>query len=240
VLILAIDTTTRAGSLAVARDEVVLYELAGNTETSHAERLPLDAAAVCDAAGVTLAQIDLFAVAAGPGSFTGLRVGIASIQGLAYATGKRVVPVSTLDAIASVTAADAGLVVAAWMDAQRNQVFAQRFDPSPRGGIRRSAREAIAATPQAVLELWGNAASMREIAFRGDGAVKYADTIRAIVGAGADVASTVPPLAGAIARIAAADPGRAVLPHGVVPVYVRRPDVELARERQAGDHEPTL
>jgi len=235
VLILAIDTTTRAGSLAVARDDRVLYELVGNTATSHAQRLPLDVAAVCAAAGVALAQIDLFAVAAGPGSFTGLRVGIASIQGLAYATGKKVVPVSALEAIAVVSVEDDRRRVAAWMDAQRGQVFAQLFDPRPPEGTRRaSPGDAVAISPQAVLECWAAETSLRDVAFRGDGAVKYADIIRAVAGGGADIASETPPLAGAVARIAAADPDRAVLPHGVVPVYVRRPDVELARERQAG------
>ncbi|CAN5758150.1 tRNA (adenosine(37)-N6)-threonylcarbamoyltransferase complex dimerization subunit type 1 TsaB [soil metagenome] len=235
MLILAIDTTTRAGSLAVARDGRVLFELSGNTATSHAQRLPLDVAAVCAAAGVTLELIELFAVAAGPGSFTGLRVGIASIQGLAYATGKKVVPVSTLQAIAIVSVEDDRRRVGAWMDAQRDQVFAQLFDPRPQDGVlRASPHDAVAASPQEVLEWWGRETSLRDIAFRGDGAVKYADNIRAVAGADADIASEVPPLAGAVARIAAANPDRAVLPHGVVPVYVRRPDVELARERQAG------
>ncbi|MEO6238569.1 MAG: tRNA (adenosine(37)-N6)-threonylcarbamoyltransferase complex dimerization subunit type 1 TsaB [Vicinamibacterales bacterium] len=235
MLILAIDTTTRAGSLAVARDGRVLHELVGNTATSHAQRLPLDVTAVCAAAGVTLEQIDLFAVAAGPGSFTGLRVGIASVQGLAYATGRKVVPVSALEAIASTSVEDERRPVAAWMDAQRAQVFAQLFDPRPQHAAgRTSPRDPVAASPQEVLEWWGREVSLRGIVFRGDGAMKYEEAIRSVAGADADVASETPPLAGAVARIAAADPGRAVLPHGVVPIYVRRPDVELARERQAG------
>ena len=235
MLILAIDTTTRAGSLAVARDGDVLYELVGNTATSHAQRLPLDVGTACASAGVTLDQIEVFAVAAGPGSFTGLRVGIASIQGLAYATGKKVVPVSTLEAIATASRADSGRRVAAWMDAQRSQVFAQLFQPASEGAQQRtSSGEALAATPQQVLELWGSDGSLQDLAFRGDGAIKYSDVIRAVAGADADIAIATPPLAGAIARIAAVRVDRAVLPHGVVPIYVRRPDVELARERQAG------
>lgn len=235
MLILAIDTTTRDGSLAVARDGTVLYELVGDSATSHAQRLPLDVAAVCASAGVTLDQVDLFAVAAGPGSFTGLRVGIASIQGLAYATGRKVVPVSTLEAVAAASLDDRGRPVAAWMDAQRAQVFAQLYEPVGEGTPQRiSSGEAIAATPRQVLERWGSERSLRDLAFRGDGALKYADVIRDVAGANVDIATATPPLAGAVARIAAASVDRAVLPHGVVPIYVRRPDVELARERQAG------
>jgi tRNA threonylcarbamoyladenosine biosynthesis protein TsaB len=248
VLILALDTTTAAGSLAVSRDGTVLYELVGDPSTSHAQRLPLDVLGVCTSAGVRLADIDLFAVAAGPGSFTGLRVGIASIQGLAFALGKKVLPVSTLEAIAAAAIVNGAPRVAAWMDAQRKQVFAQLFDVHDRDVVQpfsaavgdelvqpfRAAGPPIAATPDEVLASWGAANSLAAVAFRGDGAVKYADVIRATVGDAADLAQQVPPLAGAIARLAAARPEHAVLPHAVAPVYVRRPDVELARDRRAG------
>lgn len=226
MLILAIDTTTRTGSLAIARDGHVLREMSGDPSTTHAQRLPIDVLSLCREAGVALEDVDTFAVAAGPGSFTGLRVGIATVQGLAFATGKTVVPVSTLEAIASA----AGITdrpLAAWMDAQRHQVFAQLFgttgDSPP-----------IAAPPADVLSQWRALEHLPDVTFHGDGAIKYADTIRQTLGAGARIASELPPLAAAVARIAAASPDRAVLPHAVVPIYVRRPDVELARERREG------
>ncbi|MEO6213978.1 MAG: tRNA (adenosine(37)-N6)-threonylcarbamoyltransferase complex dimerization subunit type 1 TsaB [Vicinamibacterales bacterium] len=237
MLILALDTTTRLRSLAIARDGIVACEMAGDTASSHAERLPLDVLEICRSAGVRVADIDLFAVAAGPGSFTGLRVGIAAIQGLAFAMGTKVVPVSTLEAIA---VADGGhRRVAAWLDAQRNQVFAQLFDLPGRAGHSNDRRlgqgaAAVSALPDEVLAIWSAATSLQDVAFRGDGAVRYADDIRAVLGPGVDVAADAPLLAGAIARIAAADPGRAVRPHDVIPIYVRRPDVELARERRQG------
>ena len=262
MLILALDTTTPAGSLAVSRDATVLYELVGDPSTSHAQRLPLDVLDVCTSAGVRLVDIDLFAVAAGPGSFTGLRVGIASIQGLAFALGRKVLPVSTLEAIAAAAFVNGVPRVAAWMDAQRKQVFAQLFDVDDRNVVQpfraavgdedkvvqpfraaageqlirtfRAAGPPVAATPDEVLASWGPASSLADVPFRGDGAVKYADVIRATVGDGADVAPQLPPLAGAIARLASARPEHAVLPHAVAPVYVRRPDVELARDRRAG------
>jgi tRNA threonylcarbamoyladenosine biosynthesis protein TsaB len=245
VLILAVDTTTRAGSLAVLRDGAILTEMTGDAAASHAERLPLDFAKACASGGVSLEEIDVFAVAAGPGSFTGLRVGIASVQGLAFAAGKKVIPVSALEAIA-VSAARKGRPLGAWMDAQRQQVFAQLFLPNNDGDAVaqpfrdtvaqpfRAAGEAVAATPADVLALWGPASTLMTVSFRGDGAVRYADTIRSVLGSSADIAGEVPPLAGAVARIAAANPHRAVLPHAVIPIYVRRPDVELARERRSG------
>ena len=241
MLILALDTTARAGSLAVSRDGIVIYEMVGDTATSHAQRLPLDVFTVCRGAGVDLGDIDLFAVAAGPGSFTGVRVGIASIQGLAFAGGKKVVPVSTLEAIAASSVVNGTRRVAAWMDAQRRQVFAQLFDgiaapPSANTLVQpfRAVGEPLAATPEEVLASWGPASTLADVAFRGDGAVRYADVIRGTVGDAADVALQVPALAGAVARLAAANVERAVLPHAVAAIYVRRPDVELARDRREG------
>ena len=81
-----------------------------------------------DDEGVALHDVDLFAVSIGPGSFTGLRVGIATMQGLALASGKPVVPVSTFDALAWQTRA-ASEPVATWIDAHRGEVFAALFSP---------------------------------------------------------------------------------------------------------------
>src|SRR3712207_3323697 len=100
MLILALDTTTRAGSAALVRDGAIVREHVGDPLLTHGQRLPADLMQLIAAAGMTLDAVDLFAVAAGPGSFTGLRVGIATVQGLAMATGKRIVPVSVLDALA--------------------------------------------------------------------------------------------------------------------------------------------
>lgn len=230
MLILALDTTSRAGSLAVVRDGELVHEMSGDPAVTHGQRLPLDFARVCEAAGVALRDIDVFAVAAGPGSFTGLRVGIAAVQGLAVATGRRVVAVSTLEAVAA-TAPRGEDRVAAWVDAQRGEVFAQMFKGPGTREIA-GARPPISATPEAVLDAWREDAPLHDIAFHGDGAVRYADRIRAVLGPDARIAGAAVRLAGAIGRIAATEPDRAVLPHAIVPIYVRRPDAELARARR--------
>jgi tRNA threonylcarbamoyladenosine biosynthesis protein TsaB len=221
VLILALDTTTRAGSLAIVRDGSLILETAGDPTLTHGQRLPTDIVRACTHAGVTVRDIDLFAVAAGPGSFTGLRVGIATIQGLAFSLQKHVVPVSSLEAIAY-GARLGGARVAAWMDAQRHEVFAELS-----GEI-----EASSGSPEDILANWLSHTDLRGIEFHGDGAVRYAARIQKVLGNYVRVASEVPPLAGAIGLIAAREPERAVSPHAVVPLYVRRPDAELARERR--------
>lgn len=226
MIVLALDTTTRAGSAAVVRDGRVVHEISGNAALSHGERLPLDLMHLLEAADIAIGSVDLFAVASGPGSFTGLRVGIATIQGLAMASGARVVPVSVLEALAH--AAD-GQVTAAWMDAQRGQVF---------GALYGAAGEVLAGptalAPAETLASWRDLADLASARFIGDGAVRYEADLRAALGPSAVILPS-PPLAGIIGQIADAAPSRAVLPHAVVPVYVRRPDAEIARaKREAG------
>jgi tRNA threonylcarbamoyladenosine biosynthesis protein TsaB len=225
VLILALDTTSRAGSVAVVQDARVLVELAGDEALAHGQRLPVALQDACRQAGIAIHDVGLLAVAAGPGSFTGLRIGIATMQGLAMALGLRIVPVSTLEAHAA-AAPGAPPRVAVWIDAHRGEVFAQVFTRA--AGEMAPATEALAAAPPDVLA--GHAAVLAGAAFHGDGALRYADAIQGAHPA-APIAAEVPSLAGAVGSIAGAHPDRAVLPHAIVPIYVRRPDVELTRER---------
>ena len=243
MLILALDTSSAAGSAAIARDGVVLAERAGDGTRTHGERLPRELMAILDAAGVTLRDIDRFAVSTGPGSFTGLRVGIATIQGLALAQRKLVVPISAFEALAaslqlpapslqspaSSLQPPASSAIAPWIDAHRGEVFAALYAADARTEI----RAASSLPPAETLDSWNEAIEGdTAIHFVGDGATKYRGIIEARLGPRGRVRDDVPLLAGAIARIAAAEPGRAVRPHAVVPLYVRRSDAELARDRR--------
>lgn len=243
MLILALDTSSAAGSAAVVRGDRVLIERAGDGSRTHGERLPRELIAVLDAAHVDLHQIDCFAVSIGPGSFTGLRVGIATIQGLAFAQKKRVVPVSSFEALALRSSAiphrssdidHLSAATAVWIDAHRGEVFAALYDAD--------GRELGAPTslnPDATLDAWSpTLASFNRVRFAGDGTTLYRDLIAARVGERATIDAEPPPLAGRIGLIAAAASARAVLPHAVVPLYVRRPDAVLARERRDASSEP--
>ena len=231
MLILSLDTTTRAGSAALVRDGVVVGEHTGDPTLTHGQRLPTELMRLLDTANVSLAEVDLFAVAAGPGSFTGLRVGIATIQGLAVAGGRRVVPVSALQALAR-AARDSAPVddvwLAPWMDAQRGEVFATVYERDAHTLV----VEPTSATAAATLAAWAPLTRNRTLRFIGDGAVRYRDTIEAQGGARASIVDTVPSLAGIIGQIATERADTAVLPHAIVPIYIRRPDAELARARR--------
>lgn len=224
--ILALDTTTRAGSVAVARDGLILADRSGDPALTHGQRLPADLMAALDAAHLSIEDVDLLAVAAGPGSFTGLRVGIATVQGLAVARGVNVVPVPTLEALCRALHTRApNELVAAWMDGQRGEIFGILYDETGR-----ELMPPVAGAPERVLDNW-QLRPDRAIAFIGDGAVRYSAMIEAQLGVRARVVHP-PALAGTIARIAFEAPHRAVGPHQIVPIYVRRPDAELARDRR--------
>jgi tRNA threonylcarbamoyladenosine biosynthesis protein TsaB len=207
------------------RDGVVLSETVGDPAVTHGARLPIDIERTLAAASVESAAIDLLAVAAGPGSFTGLRVGIATMQGLAMAMEKRIVPISVLDALA-IAGANPHAPVAAWLDAQRGEVFAALYDRTGR----RVSIDATALSPEETLRRW-RAAGESPTRFIGDGAVRYAAIIRSTLDGSIEI-DEPPPLAAIIGRLASESPERAVAPHAIVPIYVRRPDAEIARARQ--------
>lgn len=218
MLVLSLDTTTKTLSCALARDGVVVSEGAGDAAGAHATQLPGELMALLAASRVELAEVDLFAVATGPGSFTGLRIGIATMQGLAFATRKPLVGVSGFDALARLGGPER---VATWVNAWRGEVYAALYE----GGAEVTAPHV--APPDALLSELGD----RPTLFIGDGAESFRALIVATMNGRARFGEpTAPALAGVIAQLAA-EQGELPPPHAIRPLYVRRPDVELARNR---------
>jgi tRNA threonylcarbamoyladenosine biosynthesis protein TsaB len=236
--VLALDTTTPAGSVALVHGQHVIEERRGDGLRSHAERLPGELVALAGAHGLSVGEIDLFAVAAGPGSFTGLRIGIATIQGLALTTGRRIVAVSALEALAQTVAAPPDTAVAPWMDAYRHDVFTALYGIA--GGVPFSPERLVeieepnVGSPATTLTRWGSRLRGTVVTFVGNGAVQYADDISRCARPDWQVLRDIPLIAGAIGRMAAvrAARGEAIHPAAVQPLYVRRPDAEIDRERK--------
>jgi tRNA threonylcarbamoyladenosine biosynthesis protein TsaB len=238
MVVLALDSTTRAGSVALWRDGQVDVRL-GDASRTHAERLPAELADLLAAQGLAMGDVDLFAVASGPGSFTGMRVGIATMQALALVQGRSIVALSTLDLLARAGAASTGArpaLVLAWMDAYRGDVFAALYrveagtvdmlEPAKVG------RPADLATTFALRVTNGpSAETAPPLLVIGDAVPSTSEILRTAFGDRATLLDA-PPLAGVLARAAGEGPDQGVRPHAVVPVYVRRSDAELGRERQ--------
>ncbi|MBT4365543.1 MAG: tRNA (adenosine(37)-N6)-threonylcarbamoyltransferase complex dimerization subunit type 1 TsaB [Desulfobacterales bacterium] len=100
MILLAVDTATKSCSVAVAADETLIAEINKVTGDTHSKHLMDMISSVINISGLTFEDIDGFVVTKGPGSFTGLRIGISTIKGLALASGKPIVGVSTLQALA--------------------------------------------------------------------------------------------------------------------------------------------
>jgi tRNA threonylcarbamoyladenosine biosynthesis protein TsaB len=233
--VIALDTTTRGGSVALVEDDRVIEERAGDLARSHAEQLPSAVVELARAHGVALPDVDLFGVASGPGSFTGLRIGIASAQGLAFVGHRRILGVSALEALAHARSLDIspGTVVAAWMDAHRREVFAAVYRVTRAAPFSADRLEEVegptVGDPASTLARWTARFGVRPTLFVGDGATLYEDVIRRAAG-GARVVDH-PLLAGTIGRLTVVRAAEARDPADVRPLYVRRPDAEIARDK---------
>lgn len=232
--VLALDTTTRAGSAALVEDDRVVDERSGDGARTHALRLPGEIVTLAAANGWPLAGVDLYAVASGPGSFTGLRIGIATIQGLAFVHGRRVVAVPALEAIAH-AASDglaAGALIGAWLDAHRHDVFSALYRVGAAGGSGLPPLTEIegpsVGSASSALARWRALGIGMPARFAGDGATMYAADIARDEPA-AEI-RPLPLLGGVLGRLAIARASSASAPASVRPLYVRRPDVEVVRD----------
>ncbi len=250
MLVLALDTSSAGGSLALARDGRLVDEATGDPSLTHGQRLPGELQGLLDRHDLTTEAIDRYAVAAGPGSFTGLRVGVATIQGLALVHNRRVVAISVLDTLVEVAARLAdrdGLgpdLIAPWVDAKRGEVFSALYEPvpsadaahtqRPAGARWRVAVEPVAVAPVALLDTWADMLATHRVWVIGDGVAGYRPLFAGRLGQGSRTIHETPPLAGVMAVMASVEPWcrQAVAPHALRPIYVRRPDAELARERR--------
>ena len=145
MLILALDSTAQVGSVALCLDETLIAEYTLNTGHTHSETLLPMVESVLKIAGYTVDDVDLFVCTAGPGSFTGVRIGAATVKGIAFGKGKPCIGVSTLEALALNGAALDGILCPA-MNARRQQVYNALFDCDGREITRLCEDRALAIT----------------------------------------------------------------------------------------------
>lgn len=168
-LILSLETATLGGSVFLGRGKEQLATRNGNPEVSQSSSLLSDISDSLEEANVSLSDVDLFACASGPGSFTGLRIGIATLKALAASRQRSCVGIPTLEAVAH--SAGASRATVALLPAGRGEVFAQMFSVSHDGTV--TALDSPAhLSPQRLVERY---AAVQAVVWAGSGAHLHRD-----------------------------------------------------------------
>ena len=224
--VLGVDTATQSCSVAVIDDDAVLAESTLTGDETHSRHLLSLVDTVMGRAKLIPAQLDGFAVCVGPGSFTGLRIGIASVKGLAYALNKPVVGVSSLKTLAWQCQKTSHLICPL-IDARKQEVYFGRYRYH-NGALKVQGREQVASPAEAVRDI------REPTVFIGNGAELYRDLLSSKLGELAHFVSGPQQIiqAAAIARLSLSRffSQRTDDIHSLVPQYIRRSDAELKQK----------
>ena len=232
-MVLGIDTATDHAVVGATRGGEVVHQTTvppgAEGRPRHSSELLIEIENAAGAAG-GWGEVGLLAVGIGPGTFTGLRVGIATVRAIAQARGLSVAPVGTLAALArGIAASDAaaGQLLLPLIDGKRGELFAALEDPNGE-----PVWEPLVIAPEELGERL-RAAGVSPLA-AGDGSLRFRDQLEA---AGVDVLAEADPAHRLAARhvCALGSRVRPVPPEGVTPTYLRRPDAEVWRERRHRD-----
>jgi tRNA threonylcarbamoyladenosine biosynthesis protein TsaB len=227
-LILGIETATLSGSIVIARGAQVIGGINGDPGISHSNTLLADLDRLLSDTKIKLADIDLFAVAVGPGSFTGLRIGIATVKALATTLDRPCAAIPTLQAVALSGGPSENSI--ALLPAGRGEVFAQLFSVSS-DDVVTALDEAAHIAPRKMIEKYG---SLEDVVWCGEGAMAQRELIESSAeGKKWRIASQTENRAENLARhvstlaLKSFRQGRLVAPDALQAIYVRPSDAEL-------------
>jgi tRNA threonylcarbamoyladenosine biosynthesis protein TsaB len=228
--LLAIETATPAQSVALVKDDRLLAELSYEARGNRGGVLLPTVDRVLRKAGVAPGDLDAVAVSVGPGSFTGLRVGLATAKGLALGAGARLVGVSTLETLAEGYAPADG-TICALLDAYRGEVYMAVF--------RRNGSALERVSPDAVLAPGAVASALAAVEgpvhLIGNGAARYREQLEAALGGRACVSDEglrAVPMAAVVARLGIRQFAGGNKPDAEVAlIYLRRAEAEVNWEK---------
>ncbi|MBF0413040.1 MAG: tRNA (adenosine(37)-N6)-threonylcarbamoyltransferase complex dimerization subunit type 1 TsaB [Desulfamplus sp.] len=227
--ILAVDTAEQSCSIALVEDNVPISQSFLMNRMTHSRTLMNIIVRMLEKdAGITIDDVDGFVAACGPGSFTGLRIGISIVKGLSFATSKPSAGVSSLDGI-GFQFIFSSVPVCVMMDAKRGEVYFALYRFCNGRLVDKS--EELVISPEKVLKIVGSDFCL----FAGSGAVAFRPLIQKNMD---DKALFVPPFqnfikASALAHIIFEDNSRlSMMPNAITPVYLRRSDAEISYDQR--------
>ncbi len=230
--ILGIDTSATAASVAVVDENKIIGEFSINTALTHSQTLMPMVESLLNNTGVSLSDIDAIAVNAGPGSFTGVRIGVAAVKGMAFSTDIPCISVSTLHSMAY-NLLETDCIVCAVMDARCSQVYNALFKVSD-GKVTRLIEDRALALQDLKLDLQKYD---EKIMLVGDGAVitydylkdEYNNIILASKQNRIQTASSV-----AVAGYELFEKGETMTAQELMPVYLRLPQAQRELNKKLG------
>jgi tRNA threonylcarbamoyladenosine biosynthesis protein TsaB len=229
LIVLSVDTSTPVGSVALTKKEEVLAEYILRVAHTHARHVLVLIERMLADCGVSFETLDALAVTVGPGSFTGLRIGMATVKGLAYAAKKPVLGVSTLLALAQ-NLAFAPYPICPLLDAKKKEVYCGIYR-DPGDGTPRTEWEDRAIAPHKLISRISE-----KTLFLGDGTLLYRDLLAKTLGAKALFApeSLHFPRASNVGRLAYYRLREGKVDHlfTLTPRYLRRSEAETARDER--------
>lgn len=228
--VLAIDTSTSTATAAIIVDWKIAAESVFCTDRTLSARLVPEIERLAALAGIAITDIDLFAASTGPGSFTGVRGGVATIQGLALACNKPCIGFSSL-ALLAMNFSLSSYPVCSMLDARKSEVYAGLYDCSKAVPV--PIIKDCVMSPAELLELI-HVTTATPVVFAGDGVLRYRE---AVIDRFGNRALTAPfplhiPRAsnGAMLALEANQRGEAVFPSMLLPVYLRASEAEINRK----------
>lgn len=222
--ILAIETATVAGSVAIVDDQAGLIgEVRVDVSIVHAERLMPSIEWLLKSSNISIGEIDAFAVSIGPGSFTGLRIGLSTVKGFSYATKKPLVPVRTLDAFAR-TLPYCSYMICPMLDARKNEVYAALY--------KWENSTCVKIMPETALSPGDLMGQINEpVILMGEGTKKYRELIASLLKEKAFYAppSKMSPSAATVAEVAVEQIQQGITtdPVSLTPFYIRKSEAEI-------------
>jgi len=228
--VIGIHTATVFGSIGLVDDAGVVGEYSLNVPITHSERLMSCIDRILTDTRTPLEDVDGYAITLGPGSFTGLRIGVSTVKGLAFATGRPVAGVSTLEALAT-NVCHSQHDICPILDARKKEVYAALFRPG--GRLRRLTPDLVISPRELVRKIEG------PVTFLGDGTEVYGSYLKRKLGR---MASFVTPELGYVHGTVVARMGLEQILRGktldltsFVPRYIRRSEAEIKYEERKGE-----
>ncbi len=224
--ILAVDTSTPSGSVALLVDQALRGEINLDSRLTHSSRLLRSIDDLLRAAGLDIREVDAFAATIGPGSFTGIRIGLSAVKALSFASGKPVAPVSTLSALAYKAGSREIRLTCPILDAKKGEIYAALFEFRGHG-----LSEIIPQGAYVPARLFSLFPARRHIHFLGSGLPLYAEDLGNLLGEKAHFLRRSPFIAaevGLLGSLAILE-GRGVPAGSLDALYFRRSQAEENR-----------